>query len=63
MSFDFSQFEFILATAKVQWYHSIQARHTTYAESKGDIPIPAFYLVPHLSIPCVHFKCIGECVS
>jgi hypothetical protein len=31
--------------------------------SKGDIPIPAFYLVPHLSMPFVHFKCIGECVS
>jgi hypothetical protein len=30
---------------------------------KGGIPIPTFYLVPYLSMPYVHFKCIGECVS
>jgi hypothetical protein len=28
--------------------------------SKGSIPIPTFYLVLHLSMPCVHFKYIRE---
>jgi hypothetical protein len=27
------------------------------------VPIPKLYLVLLLSMHCVHFKCIGECVS
>jgi hypothetical protein len=27
------------------------------------VPIPELYLVPSLSMHCVHFKCIGKCVS
>jgi hypothetical protein len=31
--------------------------------SKVVVPIPNLYLVPLLSMHCVHFKCIRECVS
>jgi hypothetical protein len=61
-----------LATVKEGFRHHLElVTHTDDKRSvvastawhKVVVPIPELYLVLHLSMPCVHFKCIVECVS